>query len=160
MWQRIQTLFLVSAIVCLAASIFLPIWAIRDEAGVTSHVLYAFHYSTFEKATDGTTAQAASYMPYAVTACLIVAALTIAIIEIGKSSNRLLQLKLGALNSLFIAGAMASAVYFAIQMTNTHAGGSYGFGMYLPFGAAISNFLANQFIRRDEKIVRDSDRLR
>jgi hypothetical protein len=157
MWQRIQTLFLISVIVCLAASIFLPIWA-AQETDTKSHVLYALHYSVKEKGDNGTT-QLAQYMPYSLTGFLIVAAMTLAVIEIGKYNNRILQLKLGALNALFIAGAMASAIYFAYEFQG-NLGGQFGFGLWLPFGAVISNFLANQFIRRDEKIVRDSDRLR
>jgi hypothetical protein len=157
MWQRIQTLFLISVIGCLTASIFLPIWA-AQESDSRSHVLYALHYSVKEKSATGTI-QLPEYMPYSLTGFLIVAAITIAVIEIGKYNNRMLQLKLGALNALFIAGAMASAVYFAYQFQGQF-GGTFGLGLWLPFGAVISNFLANQFIRRDERIVRDSDRLR
>ena len=157
MWQRIQTLFLVSAIICLAASIFFPIWAAK-ETETKSHVLYALHYSVIEKGENGNV-QTAQYMPYALTGFLIVASLTLAVIEIGKSQNRMLQLKLGALNALFIASAMASAVYFAYTLQKT-MGGTFGYGLYLPFGAVLANFLANRFIRRDERIVRDSDRLR
>lgn len=157
MWQRIQTLFLITTILCLAASIFLPIWA-GPETETKSHVLYPLHYSVLEKGENGTT-QIAQYMPYSLTGFLLVAAMTIAVIEIGKYSNRLLQLKLGALNSLFIAGTIASAVYFAYQLQGKYPG-TFGFGLYLPFAAAITNFLANQFIRRDERIVRDSNRLR
>jgi hypothetical protein len=157
MWQRIQTLFLISVIVCLAASIFLPIWA-AQETEMKSHVLYALHYSVLEKGENGTN-QIAQYMPYSLTGLLLVAAITIAVIQIGKYSNRMLQLKLGALNALFIAGGLASAIYFAYQLQGNYPG-TFGFGLYLPFGAAISNFVANQFIRRDERIVRDSNRLR
>ena len=153
MWQRIQTLFLIVVILSLGASLFLPIWASAISETKT-HLLYAFHYSVKEG--DVLTP---AYFPYSITACLLVAAITIAIIEIGRFKNRLLQLKLGALNSLFIAGSMASALYFAYQL-HGQFGGAFGFGLWLPSAAVLANFFSNQFIKRDEKLVRDSDRLR
>lgn len=154
MWQRIQTLFLTIAILSLVATIFLPIW-MHEEASGKSHALYAFHYSTMEKGIKTTT-----YFPYSITAILAIAAATLAFIEIGKFKDRLLQMKLGALNSLFMAGTIASAVLFANQMFKTFQGGHYGWGLWIPGIAVISNLVANRFIRRDEKLVRDSERLR
>jgi hypothetical protein len=58
-------------------------------------------------------------------------------------------------------GAIGSAVYFAINLIKAnHAGGKYDWGLYLPAAAIICNLIANRFIRRDEKLVRDSDRIR
>ena len=154
MWQRIQTVFLVIAIISLLISIFMPIWVYQDEAG-QSHQLYALHYTV--KHGETATPQ---YFPYSLTAILAVAAITIAFIEIGKFKNRMLQMKLGALNSLFMAGTIASAVVFSNQFTKAFQGGTYGLGLWLPGIAVVCNLLANRFIRRDEKLVRDSDRLR
>lgn len=157
MWQRIQTVFLVILIISLLASIFLPIWGAQEESG-RSHVLYALHYSIREKGENGT-ALNASYLPYSLTAFLLAAAITIATIEVRQFRNRMFQMKLGALNSLFIAGSMVAAFYFANELRALHGGG-FGFGMWLPGVAVVCNLLANQFIRRDERIVRDSERLR
>lgn len=154
MWQRIQTVFLVIAIISLLVSIFLPIWVYQDSSG-QSHQLYALHYTI--KQGETATPQ---YFPYCLTAILAVAAITIAFIEIRKFKNRLLQMKLGALNSLFMAGTIASAVIFSNQFTKAFQGGNYGLGLWLPGIAVVCNLLANRFIRRDEKLVRDSDRLR
>jgi glucan phosphoethanolaminetransferase (alkaline phosphatase superfamily) len=154
MWQRIQTVFLVIAIISLLVSIFLPIWVYQDSAG-QSHQLYALHYTI--KQGETATPQ---YFPYSLTAILAVAAITIAFIEIRQFKNRLLQMKLGALNSLFMAGTIASAVIFSNQFTKAFQGGTYGLGLWLPGIAVVCNLLANRFIRRDEKLVRDSDRLR
>jgi hypothetical protein len=38
--------------------------------------------------------------------------------------------------------------------------GEYGYAMWLPAIAMLSNLVANRFIRKDEKLVRDADRLR
>jgi hypothetical protein len=154
MWQRIQTVFLVIAIISLIVTIFLPIWVYQDSAGQT-HQLYPLHYTIKQGDTANT-----QYFPYCLTAILAVAAATIAFIEIGKYRNRVLQMKLGALNSLFMAGTLASAVFLSQPLIKSFQGGQYGLGLWVPGIAVVCNLLANRFIRRDEKIVRDSDRLR
>lgn len=154
MWQRIQTVFLVIAIISLVASIFLPVWTNQDASGKT-HILYPLHYSVYENNEAITT-----YMPYSLVAIFAIASATLAFIEIGKYKSRMLQMKLGALNSLFLVATIGSALYFASEMMKTYQGGQYGLGMWLPGVAVICNLLANRFIRKDEKLVRDSERLR
>ena len=154
MWQRIQTVFLLIAIISLILSFFFPVWTYNDPLG-QQHRLFALHYTVTENNVPNTV-----YLPYAITAILAAAAITIAIIEIGKYKNRVLQMKLGALNSLFMAGAIASAVIFSNQLIKTYNGGGYGLALWLPGVAVLCNLLANRFIRRDEKLVRESDRLR
>jgi hypothetical protein len=154
MWQRIQTLFLIIVIASLIGSIFFPIWAFSTESGQV-HRLFALHYTSIINGETSTI-----YFPYSITAILAIASATLAFIEIGKFRNRVLQMKLGALNSLFMAGSIASAVIFSNQLVKAFEGGAYGLGLWLPGVAVICNLAANQFIRRDERIVRDSDRLR
>lgn len=157
MWQRIQTVFLAIVIVSLVATIFFPIWVHSD--GTNTHELYALHFSTKFSGEHGDGIHT-QYFPYSLTAMVAIAAITIAIIEIRKYKNRLLQMKLGALNSLFIAGTIACAVIFTNPLVKQYEGGKYGLALWLPGIAVICNLLANQFIRRDERIVRDSNRLR
>jgi hypothetical protein len=157
MWQRIQTVFLLIVILSLVASIFLPIWMMNK--GHIQHVLFPLYYGTHFVGEHGE-GLSHSYIPYCITAILFLAAITIAAIEIMKYKDRLLQIKLGTLNSLLLAGGLGSAVYFATTMVKTYEGGQYGFGLWLPGVAVIANWLAMRFIRRDEKLVRDSDRLR
>jgi hypothetical protein len=154
MWQRIQTVFLLIAIISLIVSIFLPIWVYGDPLG-QQHALFPLHYSVTEKGVRAT-----QYYPYALTAILAVAAITIAIIEIRKYKNRVLQMKLGALNSLFMAGTIACAVIFSNQLIKTFGAGQYGLALWLPGVAVLCNLVANRFIRRDERLVRESNRLR
>lgn len=154
MWQRIQTVFLVIAIISLVVAIFLPIW-VYNAPTEQSYQLYPFHYSVVENGERVT-----EYYPYALTAILAIASITLAVIEIRSFKNRMLQMKLGALNSLFMAGTIACGVIFSNQFIKTFQAGSYGLGLWLPGIAVVCNLLANHFIRRDEKIVRDSDRLR
>jgi CDP-diglyceride synthetase len=126
MWQRIQTVFLAIAIICLVASIFFPVWMYNDPLG-QKHILTPLAYTVEEK--EATNIR---YMPYAITAILAIAAATIAIIGISKFKDRVLQMKLGALNSLFIAATIGSAFYFSNSLFKTFQGGGYGPGFWLP----------------------------
>lgn len=139
----------------LIASLFFPIW--MHETIGQSHKLFAFHYSIVGQSGDMISTD---YMPYCLTAILAIASATIAIISIGKYRNRMLQMKLGALNSLFLAGTIAAAFIFSNNLTEAFHGGKFSLGLWLPGVAVLCNLIANRFIRRDEKLVRDSNRLR
>lgn len=142
-------------ILSLITTFFFPIW--MHETIGQSHRLFALHYSIIGQSGEMITTE---YFPYSITAMLAVASITLAIIEIGKYSNRVLQMKLGALNSLFLAGTIAAAFIFSNNLTEEFQGGQFGLGLWLPGVAVLSNLLANRFIRKDEKLVRDSNRLR
>ncbi|MFN5170556.1 MAG: DUF4293 domain-containing protein [Cyclobacteriaceae bacterium] len=153
MWQRVQTVFLVLCVACLVASFMLPIWTSQEPDG-TERQLYALHYSVIQNGERTTT-----YFPYALTAMLMAAAATVAVIEIRRFDNRMTQIKLGTLNSLLLAGIMICMVVFFNQMVNQF-GGKNGISLWVVFGAVACNWLAIRFIRRDERLVRDSDRIR
>src|SRR5919106_324441 len=118
MWQRIQTVFLIIAIISLIAAILFPIW-VHQTIGQT-HKLFALHYSITAQSGEMISTQ---YFPYCITAILAVASVTLSIIEIGKFRNRVLQMKLGALNSLLLAGTIASAFIFSNQLAKEFEGG-------------------------------------
>lgn len=149
MWQRIQTVFLGLTIVAVAVSLVQPIWM---STGNTVSVLTPFYFMQQE---------GFAYIPYSITAVIGIASITVSIMEIRRYDNRMVQIKLGALNSVLLAGMMICAVWFANRIADQHGGNfRYGWGLYLIFVAVICNWLAIRFIRRDERIVRDSERLR
>ena len=155
MWQRIQTVFLIIVVLAMVGTIFFPIWVYQPGTD-NAHELYPLHYTVKENGN-----KEIKYFPYSLTAILAIAGATLACVSIGKYSNRLLQRKLGALNSVFMALTVFSAYYFANQLIKSHdVAGQLSLGFYFPFVAVVANFLANRFIMRDEKLVRDSDRLR
>lgn len=149
MWQRIQTVFLAIAIIALIVALILPVWEAR--AGEEKIVLTPFYLLT------GTQFL---YMPYSLTAVLAVAGLTLAFLTIKRYDNRMVQMKLAALNTLVLMGVMICIVVFVMKLNNQYPVARNGFGMYLVFAAVVCNWLALRFIRRDERLVRDSDRLR
>jgi hypothetical protein len=154
MWQRKQTIFLALSAACMILMIFFPAWLAIDNG--VEKMLYPLHYTI---KTDGI--RNTIYFPYALSAILAVAAATLSIFEITKYENRMLQIKLGALNSLVMAGSLMALVWFATQLIKSNQiAGEYGLSLWMPAGAMVSNMIANRFIRRDEKLVRDSDRIR
>jgi hypothetical protein len=155
MWQRIQTVFLGLVVASMVVSLFLPLLKVVE--GAKEIQLFPLHFSTIE-AGQRTTA----YFPYSLTAILMVAAATIAVMEIRRFDNRITQIKLGTLNSLILAAALGSAVYFFTQVSNKYEAGSAHLPpvLWIMFIGVACNWLAVRFIRRDEKLVRDSDRLR
>ncbi len=154
MWQRKQTIFLAVTGACMVLMTFFPAWV--SELDGIRHELSPFYYSRTEAGID-----TFAYYPYCISAILAIAAATIAFLEIGKFENRMTQIKMGALNSLVMAGSITALVIFATQLIkSTQVSGHYGLALWLPAGAMISNMIANRFIRRDEKLVRDADRIR
>jgi len=134
--------------------IFFPFWKAVEDG--VEKVLFPLHYTIRIQGEPNTV-----YFPYAFSAILAVAAATLAIIEIGKFEDRMLQIKLGALNSLLMMGSLGCMVFFATGLIKENQlEGQYGLALWLPFIAMVSNLIANRFIRRDEKLVRDSDRIR
>lgn len=155
MWQRIQTVFLVLVVVIMIASMFLPVWKYIDGSGVR-YELYPLHYSIIEGDQRST-----AYFPYSVTAVLMIAAATIAIQTIRRYDNRVLQMKLAALNTLLLMGVMGAVVYFSSKLNDEFKYvGMSRLALWTIFAGVLFNWLAMRFIRRDEKIVRDSERLR
>lgn len=149
MWQRIQTVFLGIAAIALGAALVLPLWEAR--VGEEKIVLTPFYLLKNEQFL---------YYPYALTAVLSVAALTLVILTIRRYDNRLVQMRLGLFNTLVLTGIMICIVVFVMQLQKEYPVSRNGYGMFFIFGAVVCNWLAVRFIRRDEKLVRDSDRLR
>lgn len=155
MWQRIQTVFLALVVVVMVVSIFLPLWQYVDGSGVR-YELYPLHYSIINGEERSTV-----YVPYCVTAVLMVAAATLAIQTIRRYDNRLLQIKLAAFNTIILMLVMGAVVFFSARLNDEfkYVGMSRG-ALWTVFAGVAMNWLAMRFIRRDEKIVRESDRLR
>ena len=149
MWQRIQTVFLGIAAIGLLTALVLPLWEAR--VGTEKIVLTPFYLLQNNEY---------SYYPYSLTALLTVTGLTLVIITIRRFDNRMLQMKLGLFNTLVLTGVMICIVVFVLQLNKQFPLAQNGLGLYFVFVAVVCNWLAVRFIRRDEKLVRDSDRIR
>jgi hypothetical protein len=149
MWQRIQTVFLGIAAIALIVALVQPLWEARvaDEKIVLTpfYLLKNGQYA---------------YYPYALTAVLTVAGLTLVLLTIRRYDNRMVQMKLGLFNTLILTGVMICIVAFVVMLNKQYPIARNGYGMFSIFAAVICNWLAVRFIRKDEKLVKDSERLR
>lgn len=158
MLQRIQTVFLLLVALMMLLTLFFPFWTYQAEGSTEYYGLFAFYYEYFDTEVNETVR---TFFPFTFIATLVVASITVALIEVTKYKNRLLQIKLGALNSLFIAGALILVAYFATDFVKSQGiNGKYGIAFFLPAAALLFNLLANRYIRKDERLVKSVDRIR
>jgi Domain of unknown function (DUF4293) len=157
MLQRIQSVFLLltsaALAVFLATNSFVKAIGPDEKVAVNPfHVFYAKGNMAIQD------------IPTYYVAVLAVLALILSIFTIFQYKNRVRQMLLVALNSLLIGLALGITVYHiqndAIKMGDLKNAGTYGIGLYAAFIALASNWLANRFIKRDEKLVKDADRMR
>ena len=160
MIQRIQSVFLLLVIASLITFLFIPLWVKSDVQSGEAHEMHALFYK-------GTTGEVVNpqlvYMPYMIVGILAVAAITIAIIQLFKFKDRVLQMKIGVLNSFFIVSTLGSAGFFWYTLGREllpQQPISLGFGLVLPAFAMIFNRIALRFIKKDEDLVRSVDRIR
>jgi hypothetical protein len=158
MLQRIQTVFLMLVALLMLLTLFSPIWTLRSENGELIQQLMAMKLVEFG---DADKTEVVVYFPYAAMAIFAILSAITAVISISKFKDRLMQMRLGALNSLFMAGALGCGAWFSTElMKEVGASGNFGIGLFLPGIAMMFNMLANRFIRKDDKLVKSVDRIR
>lgn len=141
MIQRIQTVFLLLAAIAFASLFLLP----------------------FASSDSNTSALMADNV-FDINDNIILLIMTglgiaIALFSIFKFKNRRLQLRLGYLN--IILSIFLVLVAGMLVMNDTSIGElTDEAGIFSPFAALLFILLANYFIKKDDKIIRSSDRLR
>ena len=133
----------------MVASLFLPWYVYEGPAG--GRVLGAF------------SAKVGSVLPQTVYLgwiCVLSAALALVALSMYKQRRR--QMKFCAINFLAMTVSFLWAVYYERELFSNLPGpeGSYTYGAYAVVVAMICNWLARFFIRKDERLVESSDRLR
>ena len=151
MLQRIQTVYLLLALICVALIYAFPFAKIT----VTNDYIF----STAETLVDG---KNVSPLPFSLLTAVLIG-ITLASVLLFK--NRPLQLRIGRLNYLLHLGYLV-AVYFSVDSIQSKipngsvAVVAYGIGFYLPVAAIAFIFLANRSIKKDEELIKSIDRLR
>ena len=161
MIQRIQTIFLFLYIAALISTFFFPVWqkiSFNDQTNEVD-VIVTGHVSSviYDKA-----GEAIIYDNFWVGGFIIIACI-VAAMSIFSFGNRLTQIKLGTLNSLFTSLLVIYYLYeifYNIDYVDIKDKISFLISFYLIFLAIFFNFLANRFIRKDELLVRESERIR
>ena len=149
MIQRIQTVYLILAIICMATTLFTPFsFYILNEQVVT---LKAFEINNGINDIFGR-------FPYYVP---IFASLGLSILAIAKYKDRKKQLLFGKINYLAI---LLSIVFIMMDVTfiaeQLSVQENYHIGAFLPVATLPFIFLANRAIKKDEKLIKSLDRLR
>ncbi|WP_080237293.1 DUF4293 domain-containing protein [Spirosoma rigui] len=169
MIQRVQTIFLFLIVVAMGVALSNPLW---EKAGTTSSELAqltALEYSQQQAIPQQAGVPAATSPTTFITSVWYLALL---LALVGLSSlyaifqyrNRLTQTALCAVNALMLTAIMGIILYRTLYAGKAYGNaddqGSFLTGFYAIIAALVFNALANRFIRRDEKLVRGSDRIR
>ena len=148
MIQRKQSLFLLATTVIAIVIIFLPFqklitpeinWALCLMPGCSAEIMNSNIYAPM---------------------ILNFIVILMSILTIFQYKNRVLQYKLAnliALFNVFIIGLFFLLSYLKDGITGTV---SFSVGAFLPAISVISAFLAAHFIKKDEQLVRNADRIR
>lgn len=159
MLQRIQTLLLAVVAVAMASvTASLPIWE-KSSASLNEKVrLTAFNLEHLKG--EATVSNNST----AVIGIIAIIVVCIAIFSITQYKKRVLQMTLGLINSVLIAISLGITFYqvfkVGVPMFEPEVQGNYGAGFIAAVVAMLANMIANRFIRRDEMLVKSSDRMR
>lgn len=157
MIQRVQSIFLFLVGVLMLLTLFFPIWEKTNAANQESASLTVLSLS-HQKGSQTIVKRNTVY--------LSVVAFVVASVAFGSLfsfKSRLKQLKLGMVNAILMTVFLFTTVYLLFQgerFFDVAVKGSFKLSFYFIIAALFCNLLANRFIRMDEKLVRDSDRLR
>lgn len=138
MLQRVQSIWLLLASACAFISLKMPFYSGTNKAGITSYKLMGTENF---------------YLML-----LTIAIGVIALVSIFLFSNRTLQLRLAAL-AMVLEGLLIY-LYYREVTTFIAATGTYALSSILHLLILVFLFLAIQGIRNDNKIIRESNRLR
>ena len=160
MIQRIQTLFLILYIIALVSTFFFPIWQkISFDENNAIDVIVTGYIS----GVDFNNGDSSVLYDNFLISGLVIVSCIVAALSIFSYKNRLNQIKLGALNSFITSVLIIYFLYdifYNEQYININDKISFLISFYLIFLAIFFNFLANRFIRKDELLVRESERIR
>ena len=161
MIQRIQTLFLILYIIALVSTFFFPVWqkiSLNDETNSIEIIVTGYISSV-----DFNNGDTSVLYDNFIISGLVIMSCIVAAFSIFSYKNRLNQIKLGALNSFLTSVFIIYFLYdifYNEKYININDKISFLISFYLIFLAIFFNFLANRFIRKDELLVRESERIR
>jgi hypothetical protein len=152
MIQRIQSLYLLAVAALMATAIFTPL--AYFAAGVEEYKLYAFSLQGAQES------YSTIYM-----GVIVALAAIIPFVNIFLFKNRLLQIRLCAVELMLLVGsAIFMAIYYFLsnRMFSQLEFSAHGFhiAIIFPLIALVLDYLALRAIFRDEMLVKSLDRIR
>lgn len=158
MIQRIQSVFLLVAAIVTVILLFIPVGDIYTAEAQYTFTCFNVHLT----APEGTTVMSTLYI-----ALTLIVSACISIYAIFKYKDRIKQTRIVSLNMLlFLIGIMMMIWLFPDFIFQRkglmHNGDIFRFNYWIMIFVIppICMFLANRFIRKDERLVRSADRLR
>ena len=158
MIQRIQSLFLLLAIVALILLLVFPFATFYSQTGI-----YELDIFGLKSITPGNTIPFVDWFFWPLTG---VAAIVIILdlVALFSFTKRIRQINLthGAvfLNILFVVALMFYYIPGVEEKTNTAVDYKGSLGIYLPLISLVFTLLAQRYVKKDERLVRSADRLR
>ncbi len=163
MIQRVQTLFLLGVVICMALAVAFPIWEKVNPADGVKFTLDALYWNEYNQSAEGGAWELTNSKPVYYLAGLAGLIALLALYSIFQFKKRMLQIKLGALNAflmMIFVGLATWLIFEGEKSLGEGATATFGLGYFLPLGALLFNSLANRFIKKDENLVRSVDRIR
>jgi hypothetical protein len=156
MIQRIQSVFLVLAVIANSLMFFFPLASFFNEFNYYKLYLYEFRNLTPD------TTSAFSNLAVLPLELLNFGIIILAIVTLLQYKNRVLQIKMNNFNILLTVFLLAGMFFIYPQLAETKIAATTTFetGTYFPIVTLACLLLANRFISKDEKLVRSTDRLR
>ncbi len=155
MLQRIQSIYLLLASLCLLAVVLFPLYDFNSDAGSFTLKMCSF--------SNGETALAIPVLYWVWLSIAWLAGLML-LASIFGYKNRGGQLKRGRLAYVLILAVLVCAFFVGGAAKELLPEGTwqsvYGVAFYLPAASLAFNFLANRAIKGDEDLVKSLDRLR
>ncbi len=153
MIQRVQSLYLLLVVIAYSLLFFLPIATYSTMAtDSVTEIVSKFSIVQISNADTNSTIPLIA----AVIVLLIAVLVTIFLYK-----KRILQIRITAILLLAHIGLVAALFYVADSLTKKFAADAvYGTGAYIVLIPLVFLVLANRAIRKDEKMVRSTDRLR
>ncbi|MCP4457849.1 MAG: DUF4293 domain-containing protein [Cytophagales bacterium] len=159
MIQRIQSVFMLIMALVMLSMLFMPIWE-KENLDTKDLVSLNAFYLTY---TQGPVQEIVAQKSTIYISILVFLSAGVSIFSIFQYKKRLMQIKLGSLNSLLVMGVVLCCVIFTnkgAEMMSPDIAGEYKIGFFIPIIALIFNSLSNRFIRRDEKLIQSANRMR
>ncbi len=160
MLQRIQHLFLLFIILAMLVLFFAPIWSKVEPSTGQGYTMYAWHLKEIDPIDNQAHLVIQPYITIGILGVLITLLAAYALL---RYDNRVRQLQLCAFNSLLMTSMMGFILYLVMKNEGkwlAHVAGHYQLGFVAVITGVISNLLANQFIKRDERLVREAEKIR
>jgi len=162
MLQRIQTIFLFLALVSGIVIFLFPIATFYSDVSFFKFYLCSVRdYAPDPFNEMSTASQQANWLYPLSLSILQLIIVLLGLVTIFKFKKRLLQIRLNYLNIFLTVLLVGGIFYFSTMLEETfETTAQYGIGGVFPLVSIILFFLANNYIKKDERLIRSTYRLR